>query len=162
MKPLDPPDLHHVLAADGWIELGDYSEAQKELEKIAPEYSTHPDVLKVRWRICGKTQDLEAALTVARTICRLEPSHPFSRVHQSEALHVVESPSEVCDQSGIRLPYLFAIPYNLACYACQLGNLEEAWDWLEVAIEISDPGEVKKIALSDPDLEPLWIKLSDI
>jgi hypothetical protein len=162
VKPLDPPDSHHLLAAEGWIQLGDYAEAQRELEKIAPECSTHADVLKVRWRICGKTQDLETALTVAQTICRLEPSHPFSRVHQAEALQSVESPSPATGQPVLRLPYLFAIPYNLACYACQLGNLEEAWDWLEVAIEISDPGEVKKIAMNDPDLEPLWIKLSDI
>lgn len=163
MKALEPPDSHYLLAAEGWVDLGNFAEAENELERIAPEFATHPDVLKLKWRICGKTGDLRGALTMARTVCRLAPTHPFARVHQAEtAQEAAAAQGSSTEPRVLRLPYLFAIPYNLACYACQLGNLEEAWDWLEVAIEISDPEEVKKIALSDPDLEPLWMKLSEI
>ena len=44
--------------------------------------------------------------------------------------------------------------FNLACYNSQLGNLEEAKEHLARAIAID--GNVRKMALDDPDLEPIW------
>jgi hypothetical protein len=58
-----------------------------------------------------------------------------------------------------KFPKEYIIRYNLACYACQLGNLEEARHWLKKAIEMADPKEVKLMALNDPDLKPLWKEL---
>jgi hypothetical protein len=57
---------------------------------------------------------------------------------------------------------LFAIRYNLACYACQLGNQEEAWDWLEDAFELGDSKRVKLMALDDLDLEPFWAEIGEV
>jgi len=54
-----------------------------------------------------------------------------------------------------KFPDQYIIRYNLACYACQLGNLKEARDWLKKAIDMADTKEVKLMALNDPDLEPL-------
>ena len=48
------------------------------------------------------------------------------------------------------------IPYNLACYACQLQKLEDARSWLKRAIEIGGKERMKEMALEDPDLQPLW------
>ncbi len=45
--------------------------------------------------------------------------------------------------------------YNLACYECQLGRLEQAKDWLHKAFAIDDAKELKLMALDDPDLEQL-------
>ena len=50
------------------------------------------------------------------------------------------------------------IPFNLACYDCQLGNLESAKLYLEQAIKLK-PG-MRTMALDDPDLEPLWDSLA--
>ena len=46
--------------------------------------------------------------------------------------------------------------YNLACYECQLGNLDRAKRWLEKAFELGDARNMKLAALDDPDSEPLW------
>ena len=54
------------------------------------------------------------------------------------------------------------IRYNLACYACRLGRLKEAWEWLEDAFELSDANQVKLMALDDPDLELFWTKIGRI
>jgi tetratricopeptide (TPR) repeat protein len=54
------------------------------------------------------------------------------------------------------------IPYNLACYECQLGNLKEARDWLSKAIDLAGKDDVRAMALEDPDLEPLWAKIGEI
>ena len=48
------------------------------------------------------------------------------------------------------------IPYNLACYAAQLGRLPEARDWLAQAFRLGNAKELKLRALEDPDLAPLW------
>ena len=45
--------------------------------------------------------------------------------------------------------------YNLACYACQLGDPKAARDWLVQAFAIDDSDALKQEALDDPDLDPL-------
>ena len=55
-----------------------------------------------------------------------------------------------------RFPDNFNIAYNLACYACQLGNLPRARELLGLAIELGGSAETKLMALKDPDLTPLW------
>jgi hypothetical protein len=54
------------------------------------------------------------------------------------------------------------IRYNLACYECQLGNLEEAMRWLGKAIDMAGKKDIRLMALDDPDLEPLWNQISEI
>ena len=52
--------------------------------------------------------------------------------------------------------------YNLACYTCQLGKLKDAMTWLEKAIDLAGKRDVRKMALEDKDLEPLWANIGDI
>ena len=48
------------------------------------------------------------------------------------------------------------IAYNLACYDCQLGDLDAAKAWLDKACTLGDVHRIKLMALQDQDLEPLW------
>src|SRR5208282_4882505 len=48
------------------------------------------------------------------------------------------------------------IAYNLACYECQLGDLNAAKLWLEKACALGDANKIELMALEDPDLKPLW------
>ena len=165
MKPLEPPDKHHLLAAQGWMELGNDYEAFQELEKVSLESSDHPDVLSLRRQLYGKTKNWITALSIAKTICQLEPNNLFSRIHQSYDFLASKRSAgarDLVSGGAIRLPYFFAVPYNLACYACQLGNVEEAWEWLKMAMEMTDIEEIRNLALSDPDLELLWGKIEEI
>jgi Flp pilus assembly protein TadD len=54
------------------------------------------------------------------------------------------------------------IRYNLACYACQLGRLDQARAWLEKAFALGNARKMKLMALEDPDLRPLWEKIGEI
>ena len=45
------------------------------------------------------------------------------------------------------------IPYNLACYAAQLGDLPGAREWLAKSFKVGDEVALKREALEDPDLE---------
>ena len=51
---------------------------------------------------------------------------------------------------------------QLACYWAQLGNLERAKVFLETAFEIGNSARLKAMALSDPDLEPLWKEIGKV
>jgi hypothetical protein len=53
------------------------------------------------------------------------------------------------------LPELWEISYNLACYTCQLGRLDEARQWFHRALTLGDEKAIKLEALDDPDLAPL-------
>jgi hypothetical protein len=52
LTPLETPDTFYLRAAEGWHELGNPFEASRELERITPKQWAHPEVLKVRARIC--------------------------------------------------------------------------------------------------------------
>src|ERR1051325_3342625 len=45
MDKLEPPQVHYVSAAIGWLELGNLTEAKTELQRIEPEYLSYPQVL---------------------------------------------------------------------------------------------------------------------
>jgi hypothetical protein len=55
-----------------------------------------------------------------------------------------------------KFPHVPAVAYDLACYACRLGRLAEAREWLGRVFEGTDGNRWKLMALDDPDLEPLW------
>lgn len=166
MKPLAAPDLHHLLAAQGWLELVNQIEAGHELEKIIAPARGHPDVINLRWEIYGRTRHWQTMLSIARAICLLEPialidgaaANPRTDCRRSS------SGSQVRPRmtGGIRFPHFFAIPYNLACYACRIDNLTEAWEWFKVAAQMVDITEVRRLALNDPDLEPLWHRIREL
>jgi len=55
-------------AAQGWIELGDWREANEEMDRITPQLRAHPDVLVVRWSICTKAGNWKLAAEIARAL----------------------------------------------------------------------------------------------
>jgi hypothetical protein len=42
----------------------------------------------------------------------------------------------------------------MACYACRLGNCEEAWERLEIAFDLGNAKQEKLMAPDDLDFEP--------
>jgi len=162
MKPLQHPDIHHLQAAQGWLELGNHLEAEKELDEIAPQLRVHPDVLNVRWEVYAKEKKWEACVDIAAAIIKLDPNRPEAWIHRSFALHELERTQEAFD---LLLPVVkkfrkaWTIPYNLACYCAQLGRLDESQEWFKKALAI-DEHTVKRAAIDDPDLKPLWDSMS--
>jgi tetratricopeptide (TPR) repeat protein len=166
MDPLAPPDTHHLTAAQGWIELGNYVEADAELDKIAQEFRAHPDVLGVRWCICAKAGKWETCVDLAAAVVAADPKRPSGWIQRSFALHELKRTQEALDllepAANLFLDE-WNIRYNLACYACQLGKHDEALEWLKDALDLAeDKKAVKTMAMDDKDLEPLWVKIGDL
>ncbi len=68
MKKLGQSDRFHLEAAQGWVELGEWREANEELDRITPQLRVHPDVLCVRWMVCFKADNLELAAEIERVL----------------------------------------------------------------------------------------------
>jgi hypothetical protein len=167
LKPLPLPYLHDLRAAVGWLELGNPLEANAELEDITPELRAHPDVLEIRWQIYAKESKWDARQDIARAMTKTAPERvtgwlDLSYSDRRATGGSVQAAWETLLAVGGKFPEEWAVPYNLACYACQLGKQTEAWDWLEKAFDIGDPKQLKLMALDDKDLEPFWVEISEI
>jgi predicted Zn-dependent protease len=161
VNPLDIPDIHHVRAAEGWLELGDETEALLELENISPAEKNHPVVLELRFQILAKRKEWDACRDIAGRITQQLPDFAGGWLHLAYATRRATGGSEqaafnVLRPASEKFPEEPTIPYNLACYICQLGNLDEARKWLKRAFAIGDKKQMKLMALNDSDLKPLW------
>lgn len=159
---LSPPDALHLAAAEGWLELGNGSEATAELGRIAPVNLGHPDVLVIRYEIYAMAAQWEMAANVADDLCRLTPDDAIGWIYRSFALHELkrtEAAWIALLPAAEKFPDEPEIPYNLACYAAQTSRLKEARVWLAQAFEVGEQEELRMEALEDPDLKPLWAEL---
>tara|TARA_Y100001934_G_scaffold281858_1_gene393114 strand:+ start:5317 stop:5844 length:528 start_codon:yes stop_codon:yes gene_type:complete len=160
--PIDYPDLHLLNAVRGWLELKCPSEARAELEQISRTPRTHPELLHVHWQLEISLKNWELALEIAEVIVDVEPDSPSGWIDRSYALHELKRTQEAHRQL---LPAFEAfpdepiIPYNLACYACQEGDLVTAKNWFEAALRRGDKTALIKMALGDGDLRPLWAQI---
>ncbi|HVY70410.1 MAG TPA: tetratricopeptide repeat protein [Verrucomicrobiae bacterium] len=168
MSPLPPPDSHHLLAAIGWLELGNHGEAFDELQKLAAKHRDHPDVLEVRWDIYHRARNWGLALEAARELVRRAPDRVNGWVHQAYSLRRVEGGGlqaawDALHPAVARFPKEPIIPYNLACYLAKLNRLDEAWEWLKRAVTAAGgPSPIRKLAQGDPDLEVFWSRLEEL
>jgi len=164
---LPHPNNLHLDAAEGWLGLGDICEARAELERLGEPLQTHPDVLRVRWAIAAEERDWPAALRLARALVRATPESSFGWLHQAYALRrVPEGGLQAAWDSLLPVlktfPKVAIIPYNLACYACQMRQLDRARELLQRAILIGDKDHIKQIALEDTDLRALWAEIREL
>ncbi len=149
-------------AAEGWLELGDVLEAGKEIEGIPSKLQEHPDVLEVRWQICAQTKRWEDCLRLSRILKERAPERLNGWLNFSFALHELKRTREAWDGLfGVveKFPGEPTIAYNLACYAAQLGREWEAEQWLKQAFKLGEARALKRMALADPDLKPLWERI---
>jgi len=160
MKPIDLTDQRQLDAAEGWLGLGDSVSANNELNEITPELRDHPVVLLLRCKIYGEEKKWESMVPVAETLVRLLPDFQTAWIHRSFALHELKRTQEAYDlllPALAKFPKLSIVPYNLSCYACQLGHREESIMWLRQAIALAgDNEDIRSQALEDVDLKPLW------
>ena len=161
-QKLDLPEGRHVLAAEGWLGLGCPVEARAELNQIPSLLRLHPEVLKVRWGIYAAEKKWNEALEVAGVLTEIQSEEAIGWVNRSFSLHELKRTQEARAnllQVISKFPADPIVHYNLACYECQLGDMDQARKWLESAFRLGDRNRMKPMALEDPDLRPLWAAL---
>ena len=148
-----------------------------ELGSLPSDLQEHPAVLEMRWQISAKALNWDAAKDVAQAIVTQLPDEPDGWLHLSYATRrathgSVRAAWDVLFPVAKKFPDVPLIPYNLACYACQLGLMDDAREWLRKAFVADDaktPGEYfrpasqyKLMALQDSDLKPLWREIGEM
>lgn len=146
-------------AAEGWLELGDWRSAEDELAQIRPELQDHPPLLKLRIEIASTAKNWERVVELAGLLIGHAPGESAGFLRRAYALHELKRTREAWDTllpvAGKFLDE-WVVPYNLACYAAQLGDLPTARKWLERAYKLGDARTLRQEAKRDPDLAPLW------
>ena len=147
----------HLQAALGYLTLGMHQDAWDELENLPPELRTDVAVLELRIQIYQLLGKWEPARILAESLALKFPENPIWWIHWAYSLRREKNVREAQGVlwHAVQIHPVFApIVYNLACYACVLGQMEDARSLLERAF-LLDPN-FKATALDDPDLEAIF------
>jgi len=164
-RDIEPSELWHLSFAMGWLDLGNSAEARAELGKLAPALMVNPDVLDFRWTIEAHEQAWGSALEVAQELIKQDPKRASGWLHRAYAIRRISEKGlpaawDALLPAADQFPDEPIVPYNLSCYACQMGQLAEARDWLDRARKLAGKEKIKQMALADRDLEALWPEIS--
>lgn len=152
-------DAMFLRAAQGWLELGDWQSANDELEQLQPLTRALPSVLALRGEIYSAAKRWDNVIEIAGTLARELPDQSLGHLQLACALHELKRTKEALGTLlpiADKFPGEWVIPYKLACYACQLGELSDARQWIAHAFKVGDAQRLKLRALDDADLAPLW------
>jgi uncharacterized protein HemY len=158
-------DSVYLVAAGNWLRLGDWSHAAQELDAIGAEHQADPSVLDLRWRVYLQGGMWNHAFTAANLLCHsgdggaevfIARSHSARQMKGGSLREAYDLLLEAADKFADEP----AIPYAIACHACQLGRLAESHGWWsrarEIATRLGTLADWKRRALREPDLQPLW------
>jgi len=167
VNPLEPPDSHHLDAANGWLGLGCVADSRAELDQISVANQKHPDVLGMRWMICAHQRNWNDALAVACAELVAAPDESSGWLHRAYALRRVNDGGltqawDALLPAAKKFPNEPIIAYNLSCYACQMQQLDIARHWLQRAVTAGQKEAIQKMALADADLQPLWDEIKNL
>ena len=156
--PLEPPDQQHWKAAVGYVELGMYTDANSELDKIDPFCRAVPQVLAVRIAIYHGLKKWELMREIAKRLADFQSNDVqwiIAYAYATRRAESIKAAKEILLQAEPKFPKEAITKYNLACYECQLGNLASAKNYLKQAFEIDPSWRLQ--AWRDEDLKPLWV-----
>lgn len=146
-----------ITAAEGYLELGMPLEANEELEQIEAEQRAHTDVLALRVKIYRALKKWELMQTVAKRLALFDPDNvqwTVSWAYATRRADSIDSARLILLNAVERLPAVAIFHYNLACYECRLGNLDDAHARLRRAFQLEPRYRLK--ALDEEDLEAVW------
>ena len=81
----------------------------------------------------------------------------ISLAYATRRAESIQAAKDILLDAEPKFPKEPAIKYNLACYFCQMGDIQNARNYLRKAFEIDLNWRIA--ALEDEDLKPLWESL---
>src|SRR5687768_7624820 len=87
-------DKKHLQAAEGWLDLGNYNEANEELEKITASLRAHPEVLLIRWQVYAQAKKWDEALEIAKLFTKEVPKLEQGWLYLAAAYHGIGKTDE--------------------------------------------------------------------
>ncbi len=146
-----------LLAAQGYCELSMFEDGLKELDRLPEEEREQPAAIEMRLIILMQGKRWKEALGAGRKLTQVAPDKNTGFIHAAFCLHEMgdtKAARELLLGGPESLHHEPVYHYNLACYECVLGNLEEARQHFERSVQLDK--KFKEYAKTDPDLAPLW------
>ena len=146
----------HIMAAQGYHELGLWREAWRELDELSNEAQRRPDVIEMRVLILINERKWAEALELSRRLAKVAPGEVGGWVHSAYCLHELGRTNDAIQTlldapAALRETAIFH--YNFACYACVLGRIDAARNALRRSFELDK--RYRDYARTDRDLEAL-------
>ena len=148
--------VRHLNAAIGYLGLGMPLDAWNELEQIEAENRAGADVLKVRVEVCRALEKWEIMAEASNHLRKIEPDEVGHPLNISYAVRRFKGEEEAADVLSLALRRYYddaLVRYNLACYWCVMGRVEEAREMLETAFK--KDSSLRQLAETDEDLVAL-------
>ena len=146
--------LRHLQYASGFIELGMFVEASGELKAIIQTDQQSPEVVSVRIDLHMHSKQWEAVIKASQKLIQHKPEDDKGWISRAFALRelelVEEAQAVLLEAEPLHGKKCALLHYNLACYACLLGNKAEAKRRLTTAFRMDKTW--KQSALEDSDL----------
>lgn len=159
IRSLRYPGYFHLSSAEGWLELGNQTEALGELDHISAAQRVHPDVLYVRWRIFASLNRWRRCLVIARALSERAKDDVRGWIALARSFRGEEELQKaysVAITQASRFPESWQLLYDAASYACLLGKREQAVEYLGLAMAAGDLHFIRRKARKDPDFDRLW------
>lgn len=151
------PVATRIQYATGYLELGMLDAASDEIEAVEGEGRLSPEVLLFRSRLYNAAEQWELMEAVSKQVAKVAPADPEGWIQWGNALRFQERFKEASQVAikALRIhPEESHIMYNLACFHCLMGELEESRCILKRALKLNP--KLRESALDDPDLERVW------
>lgn len=145
--------------------IGRFAIGHRGIGRIAQKHQRHPHVLQAQLAVSTAAARWDVAAESAAALRDLQPKDVNWWVTLAYATRRMRTgglsaAKAVLLKAEKKFPRESIIPYNLACYSCQLGALDEARAYLEKCFTLGDPKQMRKMAANDLDLEILWPELT--
>jgi len=150
---------HHriLLAAQGFCELAMFEDALDELSRLSKKEQQLPASVEMRLIVLMQAKRWKDALTAGQRLTEIAPDKNTGYIHSAFCLHELgqtEAARTLLLNGPESLHQEPVFHYNLACYECVLGHLEEARQHLQRSVQLDK--KFREYAKTDPDLTPLW------
>lgn len=143
--------------ASGYLGLGLLKDAAEELALIRDDESRSVEALQLWVQLHHQAKQWEPLVKVAEALAGIGPKEEQGWISWAFALRELDRLEEAQEvllrAEPIHGKTSAVLHYNLACYACLLGDLIETQRRLDTAFKLDAEFQVE--ALDDPDLEAL-------
>lgn len=146
----------HLSHLHGYLELGMDREARRELRSLPESVREEPPFLAAAMQIHQNAGRWPSTARFARKLLEKQPKEAgwwIALAYATRRSKSIEAARRILLRAEKPFPSEPTIQFNLACYAAQLGESEEARSRLARAVSL-EPG-FAKMAETDPDLEPI-------
>lgn len=146
--------------ANGYRELKMYAHALQELDTLGETYSQEKAHLQMRLAVLMEAGSWKQALPVANILASSDSSDPGNLVNLAYVTRRaggIEGARIILENAAKRFPKEAIIQYNLGCYACCGGQLEDAKAHLLTSFSLD--ASYLKLSKTDADLTELkqWL-----